>query len=286
MEANLSERAPASKSASLPVAPRALSRIALLNQSWLRKSVIVLALLAIWEVSVRALNINPLLFPPASDVLRVLVQTTLSGELPGFAWQSVQTLLTGMVIGVALAVVLVTAATFFALGRDLLETLTAMFNPVPAIALLPLALLWFGLSVNSLIFVIVHSVLWPMALNLYTGFITVPTTLVRVGQNFGLRGVRLVIGILLPAAFPNILTGLKIAWAFAWRTIIASELVFGVQGNRGGLGWFIYTNRYNLNTAHVFAGILTVIIIGLLVENVLFRYVEKVTVKRWGMQTQ
>ena len=150
---------------------------------------------------------------------------------------------------------------------------------------MPLALIWFGLGTSSLIFVIIHAVLWPMSLNAYAGFVTVPQTLVRVGQNFGLRGWSLVSGILLPAAFPYLLTGVKIGWAFAWRTIIAAEMVFGVTGSRGGLGWFIYTKRYALETADVFAGLITIIVIGLVVENVVFRFVERRTVVRWGMQT-
>ncbi len=90
--------------------------------------------------------------------------------------------------------------------------------------------------------------------------------------------------ILIPAAFPSILTGLKIGWAFAWRTLIAAELVFGVSSGSGGLGWFIYENKNQLEIANVFAGLFTVIMIGLLVENVIFRTIEQRTVRRWGMQ--
>jgi NitT/TauT family transport system permease protein len=90
--------------------------------------------------------------------------------------------------------------------------------------------------------------------------------------------------ILIPAAFPSILAGLKIGWAFAWRTLIAAELVFGVSSRSGGLGWFIFENRNQLETAYVFAGLFTVIVIGLLVESVIFRTVELRTVRRWGMQ--
>jgi NitT/TauT family transport system permease protein len=104
------------------------------------------------------------------------------------------------------------------------------------------------------------------------------------GQNYGLRGVRYVMQILIPAAFPSILAGLKIGWAFAWRTLIAAELVFGVSSRSGGLGWFIFENRNQLETAYVFAGLTTVIIIGLLVESVVFRTVEIHTVRKWGMQ--
>jgi hypothetical protein len=117
-------------------------------------------------------------------------------------------------------------------GRDLLETLTAMFNPLPAIALLPLALLWFGLGKGSLVFVLMHSVMWPLALNAYAGFRAVPETLRMAGRNYGLGGLRMVLQILVPAALPAILSGLKIGWAFAWRTLIAAELVFGTTSGR------------------------------------------------------
>ena len=109
-----------------------------------------------------------------------------------------------------------------------------MFNPLPAIALLPLALIWFGLGNGSLIFVLVHSVTWAVALNTHSGFLSVSNTLKMVGRNYGLTGPRYIGKILIPAAFPSILTGLKIGWAFAWRTLIAAELVFGVSSGQAG----------------------------------------------------
>jgi NitT/TauT family transport system permease protein len=106
-----------------------------------------------------------------------------------------------------------------------------------------------------------------------------------VGRNYGLSGVGYIRRILIPAAFPNILAGLKIGWAFAWRTLIAAELVFGTTSGSGGLGWFIYENKNLLDIAAVFAGLFSVIIIGLLVENLIFRTVEQKTIRRWGMHT-
>ena len=123
-----------------------------------------------------------------------------------------------------------------------------------------------------------------MALNTHTGFMAVSETLRMAGQNYGLRGIPYVMKILIPAAFPSILAGMKIGWAFAWRTLIAAELVFGVSSRSGGLGWFIFENRNQLETAYVFAGLFTVIVIGLLVESVIFRTIELRTVRRWGMQ--
>lgn len=88
----------------------------------------------------------------------------------------------------------------------------------------------------------------------------------------------------MPAAFPSILTGRKIGWAFAWRTLIAAELVFGVSSGQGGLGWFIFENRNLLDIPAVFAGLLMVIIIGLIVENLVFQTIERHTIQKLGMK--
>lgn len=250
---------------------------------FVRKAVILAALALAWEVYGRWLG-NPLLFPTFGQTVEAFFSNIVSGVIPARMMVSLQTLVIGYGIGIALAAVLTTLAIGSRIGADLLETLTSMFNPLPAIALLPLALIWFGLGTGSIIFVLVHSVLWAIALNTHAGFRSVSNTLRMVGLNYGLRGLKLVRLILIPAAFPAILTGLKVGWAFAWRTLIAAELVFGVSSGAGGLGWFIYENRNQLETANVFAGLFTVILIGLFVENVIFATIERKTIRRWGMQ--
>lgn len=256
----------------------------LYNQTWLRK-IIILAFLALaWEIYGRYLN-NNLLFPTFSETMSAFFTNIGNGVLPARAWSSIKVLLMGYAAGVTLAAVLTALAITTRIGTDFLETLTSMFNPLPAIALLPLALIWFGLGNGSLVFVLVHSVTWAIALNTHSGFLSVSRTLKMVGRNYGLGGFRYISKILIPAAFPSILTGLKIGWAFAWRTLIAAELVFGVSSGSGGLGWFIFENKNSLDIPTVFAGLLTVIIIGLVVENVIFRAIEANTVDRWGMQS-
>jgi len=258
-----------------------LQRLA--NQGWLRKSLILIVIAIAWEAYARRLN-NPLLVPTFSATLEAFWQGIASGDIPQKMTNSVQLLIKGYTLGLGLALLFTALAMMFRLGNDLLETLTSAFNPLPAIALLPLALIWFGLGDLSIIFVLVHSVLWAVALNTHSGFRSVSTTLRMVGRNYGLRGISFVTKILIPAAFPSILTGLKIGWAFAWRTLIAAELVFGVSSGKGGLGWYIYENKNMLEIPAVFAGLFTVILIGLFVENLVFRNVEKATVRRWGMQ--
>ena len=96
--------------------------------------------------------------------------------------------------------------------------------------------------------------------------------------------MRYVLHILVPSALPSILSGLKVGWAFAWRTLIAAELVFGASSGKGGLGWYIFQNRNELYTDRDFAGLALVILIGLLVETLAFQTLERLTVRRWGMQ--
>ena len=264
-------------------APQAQTGQRLLQAAWLRKAALMLVLAAAWEALARWQN-NDLLLPSFLQTAQALASGLASGELLTNVAVSMSVLLQGYAAGVILAFALTSLAVASRTGRDLLETLTAMFNPLPAIALLPLALLWFGLGRGSLIFVIIHSVLWPLALNTHAGFRSVPETLRMAGRNYGLRGLRLVLQILVPAALPAILSGLKIGWAFAWRTLIAAELVFGATSGKGGLGWYIFQNRNELYTDKVFAGLALVIIIGLLAENLVFGVLERLTVQRWGMQ--
>ena len=254
------------------------------NIGAVRKLALLVILALLWEIYARWLD-NPLLFPTFGSTIAAFIDATWSGILPGRALTSIRILLAGYAIGIFCATTLTIVAISTRIGTDLLELLTSMFNPLPAIALLPLALIWFGLGYGSIIFVIVHSVLWAVALNTHSGFLAVSNTLRMVGHNYGLTGLGYVSRILIPAASPSILTGLKIGWAFAWRTLIAAELVFGVSSGSGGLGWFIYENKNQLEIPSVFAGLFTVILIGLFVENVVFRTIEMRTVRRWGMQS-
>jgi len=249
----------------------------------LRSALILAALAILWQLYAGVVD-NPLLLPSFSETLAALGQNLASGVLPQRALSSLSLLLIGYGLGLLLAAILTIAAISSRLGSDLLRTLTMALNPLPAIALVPVALLWFGLGAESLVFVLVHAVLWPMALNTHAGFLGVSETLRMVGRNYGLGGLRFVWAILVPAAFPAILTGARVSWAFAWRTLIAAEMVFGVASGSGGLGWFIYENRSQLETANVFAGLISICLIGIVVDLGLFAVIEARTVRRWGMQ--
>lgn len=262
-------------------------KLPLVQRLWhiegMRKTFILLVLALVWELAGRWAD-NDLLLPTFLQTSHAFAEGIASGELLERVGVSLGVLLQGYALGIVLAFLLTTVAVSTQLGRDILSTFTAMFNPLPAIALLPLALMWFGLGNGSLIFVLVHSVLWPLALNTFAGFQGVPATLRMAGRNYGLSGLSYVAQILVPAALPSILSGLKVGWAFAWRTLIAAELVFGASSGEGGLGWYIFQNRNELNTDKVFAGLAMVIILGLVVEGLVFKTLERLTIRRWGIQ--
>jgi NitT/TauT family transport system permease protein len=272
------------EAATFPVVQRPLGTLQrLYGNGTFRKAVLLVILAAAWEMYARSRN-NPLLFPTLTDTIAALFRSISSGEMTRAAIYTMNILLKGYAVGVFFAALLTALASATRVGADLLETLTAMFNPLPSIALLPLAMIWFGLGSVSVIFVLVHAVLWAVALNTHAGFRAVSATLRMVGQNYGLSRAGYITRILVPAAFPSILTGLKVGWAFAWRTLIAAELVFGASSESGGLGWYIYEKKNQLLIPNMFAGLLTIILFGLLIENLVFKTIESRTVKRWGMQ--
>ena len=256
-----------------------------------RKFSILLMLMVAWEMYTRISGVSELILPKFSDTAVALYDSLVDDDLLIMIFNSLKLLITGYAIGLVIATLLTTAAIMTRFGSDTLSTLTAMLNPLPAIALVPLALLWFGLGASSIVFTLLHSVIWPVALNAHTGFMSVSDTQRMVGRNYGLRGVNYVTKLLIPAAFPSILMGLKIGWAYAWRTLIAAELVFGGTiadtsgAQSGGLGWFVFSSQMEMQIPAVFAGLFTVILVGVFVESIIFTNIEMRTVRRWGMQS-
>ena len=250
-----------------------------------RRAAIVIGLLAVWQLYVVVSGVSPLLVSSPADVAEAIVTGFTEGELLTATLTTLKILLTAMVIGMVLAAVFTTLATWTKFGEDLLVLLTSMLNPLPSIAVLPLAILWFGLSTTALVVVIANAVIWPISINVSQGFRTANPTVVAVGRNIGLSGWRLVRDVLMPAALPHTISGLKTGWAFGWRTIIAAELVFGVAGSGGGLGYFINDARYFLRTPDVFAGLVTIMTIGIALD-LAFSWLERRTVVKWGMKAQ
>ena len=250
---------------------------------WVRKGILLVALVGVWEAYVALSHINHLLFASPWQTLHAFANGWADGSLAGPTWTTLRILLEAFGIGLGVALGFTVLATLSALGTDLLELLTAVFNPLPGVVVLPLAMLWFGIDTNAIVFTVAFATVWPIAINMSMGFRTVSPTVIAVGRTIGLSRLRVVTDVLVPAALPHAVAGLKTAWAFGWRTMIASELVFGVAGSKGGLGNYINNARLFFLTPRIFAGLVTIAILGVVFESV-FGIAERATVVRWGMK--
>lgn len=241
------------------------------------------ALLAIWELIAKAKVFSPLIFPSVEVIFKTFIEAVLSGEIIGITIFSMKLILEGMVIGIVFAVVLSSLSSYSKYFEDFVETLISIADPLPGIALLPLIILWLGVGEASIVFIIFHSVAWPLMRNLISGFKSIPNIYKQVGMNYGMNSIEITKSIMLPAAMPYFLSGLKISWSRAWRALISAEMIFGAVSGKGGLGWYIFKKRSFMDTPGIFTGLLVIIIIGVLVDDIVFNKLEAITIKKWGM---
>src|SRR5215212_1060794 len=213
-----------------PSKPRALGWARL--PAVVRYGVVAAVLVVIWHLY--AIHKGPLVMATPWQSVQAVWDGWKDGSLAHSTWTTLRLLFQGIGLGIAIAALLVAFATLSKFGADVLAFLTAILNPLPGIAVLPLAMLIFGLNESAVRFVLANATIWPLAIALSTGFKTTNPTIVAVGRNIGLSKVRVISDVLAPAALPHAVSGLKTAWAFGWRTLIAAELVFGVAGSEGG----------------------------------------------------
>lgn len=252
----------------------------------LRQLLFLSALLVIWELVARVGHLPSLLFPSFTSVITSFNAQVVNGELINRTFFSLYLIGIGLGIALVIALVITALTVCFSFFSEWVQVLMAIMHPLPGIAILPVIILWLGTGPQSIIAVIMISAVWPVIANLSIGLRSVPSTQIEVGKNLGLSQLKLTWSILLPGAFPHILSGLRIAWARAWQAAVAAEMVFGASGGEGGLGWFIYKKRFFLETSDVFAGMIVIVLIGLIVERVGFEWIENRTVRRWGMTTR
>jgi len=224
-----------------------------------------------------------LLFPGPRTVLESLAREIGDGSLLVKAGVSLYMILVGLFISLLFVFVITVLAMLSKSINELARTLISVLDPLPGVALLPLAILWFGIGRGAIFFVMIHSILWPVLLNVLTGFDIVPAIYKELGMGIGLSKVRMVTDIYTPAALPSILSGLKTGWSRAWRALIAAEMVFGAVGRASGLGWDIYIKRGFLDMPGMFASLIVIMIVGILVEDLFFKRVEDATIRKWGM---
>ncbi|HYE81533.1 MAG TPA: ABC transporter permease subunit [Clostridia bacterium] len=248
-----------------------------------RKILWIVLLLAVWQGLALSGRFSPLVFPGLGMIAGSLVNSLANGELIRETIYSIVLILEGLLIGMTLAAAMSIASVGSKWLRGLVETLTTLAHPLPGIALLPVIILWLGTGRSSVVFIIVHSVVWPLLLNMTAGFRAVPGIYKDTAQNFGVSGIVMFKDIYVPAALSFLISGLKIAWARAWRALISAEMIFGAVGGKGGLGWYIFKQRVFMDTAGIFSALLVIILIGIIVEEIVFDRVEAATIRKWGL---
>jgi NitT/TauT family transport system permease protein len=240
-------------------------------------------ILVIWQLIFSLKLFSPILFPSLADIAVAFIKQIADGSIIVRSGFSLYLIFIGIIVSIVGAVILTILSSVSKTAEDIIASVTALVDPLPGIAMLPLAILWFGTGNASIIFVIVHSVMWPVLLNITTGFTSVPPIYTEIGRNIGLSRGRLLVGVYLPASLPNILVGLRTGWSRAWRALISAEMVFGATGKTGGLGWDIYMKRSFMDIPGLYATLVVIMLIGLLIEAVVFKQIETRTVKKWGM---
>lgn len=196
---------------------------------------------------------------------------------------SMSLILKGLVIGIILAFIFSSIAVVSKTFHAIYHLVVSICDLLPGVALLPLAITWFGIGEPTIIFIVIHSILWPMSRNIMDGFQSISNIYIESGRNIGLKGMSLVKGVYLPAAFTHVLSGMRVGWARAWRGLLSVEMIFGTTGSGAGIGWFIFMKRTNVDIAGVFAALIVIIIIGVIIEYVVFNTIERNTVRKWGM---
>lgn len=249
----------------------------------LSRVIFVAVILLAWELVSRAEIFSQLLFPSLEEIASAFVEGFLTEHLWSMAGYSMLLILKGMAVGICLSLVFSVLAIINSTCHSIFSMVVSTFDLLPGVALVPLAILWFGIGEVTIIVIVTHSIVWPMSRSVLDGFNSTPKMYIEAGKNIGLKGFDLVRLVYAPAAFSYLLSGLRTGWARAWRAAISTEMIFGTTGAGAGIGWYIYMKRTNLDTAGVFASLIVIVIIGIVIEYGLFNTIERNTVRKWGM---
>lgn len=238
-------------------------------------------LLLLWELAVRAHLWSPVLLPAPAKVAEYLKSAAADGSL----WQAIlvtlKRLLLGYVIGLLGGIPLGLLTARFRLLHDTVGTLALGLQTLPSVCWVPLALLWFGQSEAAMLFVVVMGTLWSVIIATDTGVQHVPPIYRRAALTMGSKGFHIWLTVILPAALPFIVSGMKQGWAFAWRSLMAAEIFVTILTGFG-LGQLLHYGRELNAMDQVIAIMFVIVAIGLLADKTLFAPIERLLHRRWG----
>ena len=238
---------------------------------------------AIWEMSSKLKITNNYLLPPFSEVIKEMYKQIVAGSFMRQVCNSFIMMIIGFSASAFLAILVVILCNYSGIARSFFRTVSVILTPLPGVAIMPIIIMFFGIKENSMIILMVHSVMWPMVINIMGGIPSIKQEYCDFAANIELSKVVMVKDIYFYALMPSVISGARIGWGRAWRALISAEMVFGMIGDLGGVGYFIYTNRAYGNMTRVMVGVVSVVIIGIFMESVFFGIIEKLTVKKWGL---
>ncbi len=220
------------------------------------------------------------IFPSPYEVAEDLAYMASDGSL----FFGIGTTLMRLIVGLAIAIVGgVVLGIFMARVETINQTIGSLvlgLQSIPSIAWVPLAILWFGLTDTGIIFVTAIGAVFAVTINTYTGIKNIDPHYVEAARNMGAKGTQLITNVLIPAAFPYMISGFKQGWAFAWRGVIGAELLFSFLG----LGFLLNVGRQINEVSQVIAIMLVIMVIGMAVDGFLFKKIENKVMSRWGLR--
>ena len=266
------------RAAASPVAGRPRRRV---SRDMLMGAGTLLGFLLLWKAVHWLKLFPPWAFPSPEQVMAAFVDLTRSGQLPANTWASLQRQIVGVflaaVIGIPAGLLLGASRS----ARAAFLPLCRLIYPIPGIAWIPLAILWFGIGFKSTVFVIFFTGLWPILFNTMAGVSTLEGQYTDVARVYLAPRLFYVRKILVPGSLPFIITGVRLTYGVGWRVIVGAEMISSITG----LGFMIDDARWQLRPDVMVAGMITIAMIGWVMENWAFDWLEKVTIERWGMKT-
>lgn len=246
------------------------------------KRIMFLVLLVIvWAAAARLMKWDEFLFPGPAAVWQRLVATVKDGSLFIALLTSMRRIVIGFGISLVGGVTLGVLTGRIELLHETFGSILLGLQALPSVCWLPLALLWFGLTEKAILFVVVMGALVSVALSTELGIRHIPPLYLRAARNLGARGWRLYRDVIIPAALPEMLSGMKLGWSFAWRSLMAGELLYVNLG----LGHLLMMGRELSDMAQVVLVMLILIAIGLLFDKFLFARLERTVHERWGLHS-
>lgn len=263
-------------------------RLRLLRRQLLRGAAGIFLVLAAWQVTSKAYNLE-LLLPPPFAVFENVIETLLLRQDKWLYGASIYAHLRASVVRASLGFALA-ALSAIPLGlflgrnttsREFAGPVVKLLYPIPGIAWIPLALLWFGLTDKAIVFVVFMSAAFPLYFNTESGARAISPLLVDAARCFGARGFTLFVRVIVPATLPYIITGLRVALGNAWRMIVAAEILAA----QTGVGFILIEARFLFRAVDLMTAMILVSIIGYTTEKLIVGTIERRTIERWEVRS-